>query len=92
MPREPSWDSSFNRDDVNVRIPVVLGAEGDPRTVGRKGGAGLNASIGRQPAGRASVRIGYPEITRIGKGDMPPAGRRIAQEARVHGVDSTPAE
>jgi hypothetical protein len=59
--------AAFGGDDIDVGVAVILAGEGDPFAVGRKFRVELVTNVGSQPAGRAAVARGDPQITGIGK-------------------------
>ena len=82
---QPAGDAPGRRDDIDVRVPVVLPGEGDERAVGGEGRQALEADAGRQPRGRASVAPDEPEVAGVGEDDVRPAERRVLGQERLFG-------
>src|SRR6266481_7112867 len=59
--------AAFGGDDIHVGVAVIFAGEGDPFAVRRQFGVELVTDVGRQPAGRAAVARGDPQITGVGK-------------------------
>ena len=70
MPGEPLRHTAFDRHDVDVRVAVVLGAEGDQLPVRREGGIGFDALVGGQAPHSGAVEVGHPEIIGVNEGDV----------------------
>ena len=82
---QPAGDAPGRRDDVDVRVPVVLPGEGDERAVGGEGRQALEADAGRQPRCRAAVAPDEPEVAGVGENDVRPAERRVLGQERLFG-------
>ena len=83
MPGQALRDAALGRHDINIQVPFVLSAEGDPFPVGRKGGAVFDADIGRELPRASAVEVGHPKVIGIDKGNSRLADRRLGQKARV---------
>ena len=70
--------SAFDRDDVDICVAVVLGAEGDYLAIGRKRRAGFDAFVGSQSPDFRAVDVRHPEIAGINESDVSPADGRLA--------------
>ena len=75
-----------DRDRVDVRVPIVLGAERDQVPVRGKDRVGLDADVAGQPAGVLAVSAGDPQVVGVDERDVPGGHRRHGQQAGVVGV------
>ena len=93
VPGQPLGDAPAGRDDENVRVPVVLAAEGDEGAVRREGRIGFDADVRRQAPDVLSAEVRGPEVIGIDEGHLTGAHGRLGQELRVLRVDGqSPAE
>src|SRR5262249_35761218 len=69
MKRQPLGLAAFGRNDVNVRIAVILTGEGDPLPVGRKLRKKLVADVRGQAPRRAAFPRRNPQVAGIREHD-----------------------
>jgi hypothetical protein len=80
MKGQAARDPARGRDDVNVRVAVVLARESDPSAVGRKDGAGFDADAVRKSRRVTALTADDPQIAGIDKDYMAPAQGRPLQQ------------
>ncbi|OQB54797.1 MAG: hypothetical protein BWX98_02219 [Candidatus Aminicenantes bacterium ADurb.Bin147] len=90
VPGQPPGHAAGGRDDVDVGVAVVLGAEGDQSAVGRERRIGFDAQVGRQPPDVFSVEIGRPEVIGVMEGEAAFPDGRLSHHPRVADVDPEP--
>src|SRR4051812_5888102 len=83
MPGQPLRRAAGGRDDVDVGVAVVVGAEGDATSVRGEDGTLLVAIRGGEPFDVAAVDARGPEIARVDEGDVRRAHSGLGQETRV---------
>ena len=87
VPGQALGNASSGRDDIDVRVAVVLAAEGDERPVGGKGRQHFDADVGGQPPDVPALEVGRPEVIGIDEGDAVGRDGRLGQKLRVCRID-----
>src|SRR5258708_38397095 len=85
MKCEPPGFTAFRGNNVDIRIAVVGGGEGDPFAVRRKFGVELVASAGGDADSGATFARSGPEIARVREDDFVFGYVSVAEEARRSG-------
>ena len=67
MRRQAPGLAAFRRNDINIRVAIVLAGEGDPFAVGRKLWVELVADMRGEPPRRAALARGDPQVARVSK-------------------------
>ncbi|OQB53033.1 MAG: hypothetical protein BWX98_02444 [Candidatus Aminicenantes bacterium ADurb.Bin147] len=90
VPGQPPGHAAGGRDDVDIGVAVILGAEGDQPAVGRERRIEFDAQVGRQPPDVFPVEVGRPEVIGVMEGDAAFPDGRLGHHPRVADVDPEP--
>ena len=80
--------TAADRHRVDVGVAVVLRAERDGLSIGRKHRIRLDPIVGRQPPDVGAVEVGDEEIAGIDERDVAGADRRLGQKSGIGRVDA----
>ena len=89
MPGEPLGDSTFNRNNINIRVTIIVSTECYKASIWRKGRNRFRTLSSGQTPNSCSIDVSHPEITGISKSNMGLADRRLTQELCVFDIYST---
>ncbi len=82
VPREAFGIAALGGNDVHIRVPGILSAEGNRSPVGRKVRVGRLALKARESSREAAGAFDDPDVVGVGKGDLRRAHRRRSQQPR----------
>jgi len=80
---QPPGQPAGDRHDVNIRVAVVVAAEGDLAAVGGESREGFLTPGGTQPLGLAAGLGHDPNVPRVNENDVGGGHVRVAEHARV---------
>src|SRR5436190_11394951 len=86
MIRDPPWQTTLRRYDVNVRVPVIIPAEGNARAIRGKSRKRLFTFRRTQPLRVAAAFRHDPDISGVDEHDL---RRRHVRESQHAGINRT---
>ena len=83
MPRQSPCLPARGRNQIDVGVSFIKGAESDHASIWREDGVGDGVQAACQTTHILAVQIGYPEIIGVDEGDVLGADRRLTQQSRI---------